>query len=796
MELNSLAMAFLCKIVYNLRYLKTHLNLRIRIILISAAVAGFLTAALTVIMIGVTGRISYNILSETMPPAAENAALVIRGHLFNYETFGNVLENISIPPGGMVYIIDKDGTILAYRDKNQPRYGDYLFSGYTAGPGLNEAIEILQTGQGGFVRLGSGLRRSFYSFVPIAGTEWTLVKAAPRRHFPQIFPDGIVSGISITMITFAAFCLLSNFLIGHFFVRPLKTVSENIQTMSCSMESVIGEIEKTAHAVSCGRLNKRADLSSMEGDFYRIVSAVNNALDAACSHLNTIPMPLALFNEEREMIYPNEAMCNFLLKHDLDENNLELLEYITGSGSLNIQALNPRAAAVFDPAIVSPEPFLTDIAMLSHDGASNFVLTIQRSGRKTQLDGLSCVMLLLNDVTMLTRAKIDAEAASRTKSDFLSRMSHEIRTPMNAVIGMIQIAKGTDNMGRIRSCLEQIGNSSNHLLGVINDILDFSKMESGKILLDISEFSLTENLDFVVSMMRPKAREKSIRIRVLTESIQNDAISADSLRLNQVLINLLSNAIKFSPDGSDVLLSVRELGSESGYSSYSFEVADRGIGISEFQASKLFRPFEQADDSISRNYGGTGLGLTISKTLVEMMGGKISLKSKEGKGSKFSFTIHCAARPSIEKKVSGELFPLNGNNYDFSEKRCLVVDDIEINREIIIELLSSTNLHFESAENGQEAVDKFLSSPDGYFDIILMDMQMPVMDGCSATREIRRLENERAVKGIPIVAMTANVMQEDIKKALDAGMDAHLGKPIELELTLKTIQEQLTKSKT
>ena len=776
--------------------MKTYFSLSVRIIFISAAVAGFFAAAFIAILIGVTGRVSYSILSETMPPAAENAAMAIRGHLYNYDSFGDVLENISIPPGGILYISDKDGTILAYRDIDQPRFGDYLFSAYAPGPELNEAIEILQTGQGGFVRLGSGLRQKFYSFVPIEGTDWTLVKAAPRRHFSQIFHEGIVPGIFVTMVTFAGFGLMCNFIIRLFLIRPMKTAAENMQTMSLSMENVIGEIEKTVHAVRCGRLNKRTDLSSMKDDSYKIAAAVNNALDAVCSHLKTIPLPLALFNEEREIIYSNDAMSDFLLKHDLDENNLELLEYITGSGSLNIHALNPRAAAVFDPAIANPEPFITDIAMLSHDGASNFALAILRSGRETRIDSSCCVMLLLSDVTMLTRAKIDAEAASRTKSDFLSRMSHEIRTPMNAVIGMTQIAKGTESMGRIRDCLEQIGNSSNHLLGVINDILDFSKMESGKILLDISEFSISENLDFVVSMMRPKAREKNIGIRVLSENIQNDAISADSLRLNQVLINLLSNAIKFSPDGSDVLLSVRELGSENGFSSYCFEVADHGIGISEFQASKLFRPFEQADDSISRNYGGTGLGLTISKTLVEMMGGKISLVSKEGQGSKFSFTIHCAARPSVEKKTSEDPLPLSSNSFDFSGKRCLVVDDIEINREIIIELLSSTNLHFESAENGQEAVDKFSSSPDGYFDIILMDMQMPVMDGCSATREIRRLENERAVKGIPIVAMTANVMQADIKKTLDAGMNAHLGKPIELELTLKTIQEQLSESKT
>ncbi|MDR3167007.1 MAG: response regulator, partial [Treponema sp.] len=359
-----------------------------------------------------------------------------------------------------------------------------------------------------------------------------------------------------------------------------------------------------------------------------------------------------------------------------------------------------------------------------------------------------------------------------------------------AIIGMTTIAKSSGDIAKIRNCLDQVENSSTHLLGVINDILDFNKIESGKLSLEQQEFSLMADLDFVVSMMLPRAREREIDILLNFGSINNDGITGDALRLNQVLINLLSNAIKFSPAGSKVDLNVRELGHDAGISEYQFEVIDRGIGISVEQASRLFRPFEQADGSITRNYGGTGLGLAISKSLVEMMGGAISLQSELGTGSVFSFTVKCPARQKIEDKT-GDIRGEDGTPvYNFSGKHCLVVDDIEINREIIIELLSETGIGIETAANGREAVSCFKDSAEGHFDVILMDMQMPVLDGCSATREIRKLPRQDASR-VPIIAMTANVMEEDINRAMDSGMNAHLGKPIELRSMFRALKEQM-----
>jgi signal transduction histidine kinase/CheY-like chemotaxis protein len=511
----------------------------------------------------------------------------------------------------------------------------------------------------------------------------------------------------------------------------------------------------------------------------------SSTLDIICSHLNGIPVALALFNNKREMLYQNDAMKEFFIVYELNAEDPKLLERIAGGGSSTNDPLDPTAAAIFDPMVESVETFNADVALLGSYGAGNFHLSLQRI--KIDMPGLSsvCAVLLLKNVTLLTRAKIEAETANRAKRDFLSRMGHEIRTPMNAIIGMTKIAKTSDDQARIQSCLNQVENSSQHLLGVFNDILDISRIEAGKLVLDITEFSLTKNLEFVVSMMLTNAKHQNIDIRLNIKKILNDGISTDSLRLNQVLINLLSNAIKFSPEESVIQLNVDELDSEYGYSTYSFEVIDQGIGISKTHANLLFRPFEQVDGSSTRNFGGTGLGLAISKNLIEMMGGNINFFSKEGEGSTFNFTIRCASRPIIGKMTEEEPETIN---YDFSGKHCLVVDDIEINREIIVELLSSTGIIFESAYNGLNALEKFKASPEGYYSLILMDMQMPVMDGCTAASEIRKL-NRTDASSVAIVAMTANVLQEDVDRTMEAGMNAHLGKPVELDKIYKVLQE-------
>lgn len=513
----------------------------------------------------------------------------------------------------------------------------------------------------------------------------------------------------------------------------------------------------------------------------------------------------------------------------------------------------------------------------------------------------------------LQSALDNAMAANRAKSQFLSNMSHDIRTPMNAIVGMTAIAAAhLDDRERVMGCLKKINLSSNHLLSLINDVLDMSKIESGKMSLNEESFNLADLIANSIELVRPQVNEKQQELDVHMTALRNEEVSGDALRIQQVCLNILSNAVKYTPEGGSIRVEVKqEPCNRKGCQRYLFTCADNGIGMSEEFLNKLFQPFERAKDSTSSRITGTGLGMAITKNVIDLMDGDIHVESTPGEGSVFTVdfplkvqaaeteevpqewigmrtlivdddkqtcenaaelleeiglraqfvtegneAVRCAveesvtsdpfrlvivdwkmpgmdgvevtrqirmklgneipvivltaydwteieleaktagvtafiSKPFYRSKICGLLGELSGRNEgaaegpadlkpDYSAKRVLLAEDNELNREIAYELIGSTGVKIEEAVDGEDALNKVAVSDEGYYDLIFMDVQMPKMDGYEATRAIRRLERGDAGT-IPIVAMTANAFEEDVRAALHSGMDAHLAKPVDIK---------------
>jgi signal transduction histidine kinase/DNA-binding response OmpR family regulator len=559
---------------------------------------------------------------------------------------------------------------------------------------------------------------------------------------------------------------------------------------------------------------------------------------------------------------------------------------------------------------------------LERVAAGDLGITVKALGEQDTMGQALTTMIgkLLQDIHEIENALEKAKSANRAKSDFLSSMSHEMRTPMNAIIGMTTIGLTAADIERKDYAFSEIKNASTHLLGVINDVLDMSKIEANRLEISPHEFSFEKMLQRVVNVINFRVAEKTQELLVVIDENIPNRLVGDEQRLAQVITNLLSNAVKFTPEGGFIRLSTHLLGEENGVCTVKIEVTDTGIGISVEQQALLFTSFQQADNSISRNFGGTGLGLAISKRIVELMNGKIWIESEIGKGATFAFTVQLvrskAERPSLlepgvnysnlrvlvvdddleilryfeeivckfgitcDVAASGEeaiallaankahdiyfvdwrmpgmngieltrqirqrisqrsvvimisstewsviaddakeagidrflpkpLFPsaivdcinecvgkgelrevitLPNRNNIFAGRRMLLAEDMEINREIVLALLEPTGIEVECAENGKDAVRLFEENPERY-DIILMDVQMPVMDGLEASRYIRALENPYA-KTVPIIAVTANAFHEDKDKCLKAGMNDHVGKPMDWDEVLATLWKYL-----
>jgi signal transduction histidine kinase/AmiR/NasT family two-component response regulator len=382
----------------------------------------------------------------------------------------------------------------------------------------------------------------------------------------------------------------------------------------------------------------------------------------------------------------------------------------------------------------------------------------------------------------------EAQAASRAKSSFLATMSHEMRTPMSAIIGMTTIGKNSTDKERKDYALNKVEEAAAHLLNVINDVLDLSKIEANKLELSFVEFDFEKMLQKIVNIINFRMDEKNQKFSLNVDRNIPRFVVGDDHRLTQVILNLLSNAAKFSPEQGEIGLDINLSGETEGICELRITVSDNGIGISAEQQTKLFRAFEQADSGITRRFGGTGLGLSISKHIIDLMDGAIWVESEIGKGSCFIFTVKVERGRGDNAADTAEGAEISTAG-KFNGKKCLVVEDVEINQEIIISILEETGLNIDCANNGQEAVDMTASDPDKY-DVILMDIQMPEMNGLEAARQIRALTAARS-EHLPIIAMTAHVFKSDIEECLDAGMDDHIGKPFDADDLLKKLNKYL-----
>ena len=386
-----------------------------------------------------------------------------------------------------------------------------------------------------------------------------------------------------------------------------------------------------------------------------------------------------------------------------------------------------------------------------------------------------------------------AESASKAKSTFLSNMSHDIRTPMNAIIGFATLALDDIRDGKkVEDYLSKILSSSKHLLGLINDILDMSRIESGKVVLEEQETDLVTTLQELQSIMEGQAKERKLKLHVDYSNLRDRHVFCDKTRLNQVMFNLLANAVKFTSEGGSIWLTMSQM--EPTYevedrAIYEIRVKDTGIGIDKAFIKHIFEPFERERTSTVSKIQGTGLGMAITKNIVDMMGGTIEVESQKGVGTEF--IIRLELRLQAEARVANEDGTKQHGHAEgvaeFAGKRLLLAEDNELNREIACMLLSKYGFVIDTAENGQEAVDLVAASAPDYYDLVLMDIQMPVMDGHEATRRIRNLEDKELAK-VPVVAMTANAFDEDRKAAKECGMNGFISKPINMQELVQALR--------
>ena len=496
----------------------------------------------------------------------------------------------------------------------------------------------------------------------------------------------------------------------------------------------------------------------------------------------------------------------WLMLRTADKMPVYLTENIEETIGVTLQKLQEDVTCLRNMAMDIREGNHLWSKYLAWDGAELFTFEIlHKNGNRFQTRITRCGngkydLFSFQDITAhyekekeYQRELLLAQEESRSKTTFLSQMSHEIRTPMNGIMGMLALARGKlAPQNPAMQYLTKAGELSDHLLSLINDILDMSRIEAGKVELECKAFSLKKLGEHLYDMFAKTLEARSVHYEVKFEDMTVDYVKGDELRLSQVIINFLSNAVKFTKEG-EITVTFRQMMLQNGKADLMICVHDTGIGMKTEFISRIFRPFEQEGEHITREYGGSGLGMAITDNLVRLMGGEIIVKSKQGEGSDFTVFISLpvaepeeAAAPAAAATGNGGAGQKEENENVFRGRRILMAEDNEINAIVAVEFLNEMGAEVDVAENGQIAVDKFASHPENYYDFILMDVQMPVMDGRKAARTIRALDRPDA-GSILIFALSADAFIEDERLSIESGMNGHYTKPVDFEALQRSV---------
>lgn len=492
----------------------------------------------------------------------------------------------------------------------------------------------------------------------------------------------------------------------------------------------------------------------------------------------------------------------WLMLRTADKMPVYLTENIEETIGVTLQKLQEDVTCLRNMAMDIREGNHLWSKYLAWDGAELFTFEIlHKNGNRFQTRITRCGngkydLFSFQDITAhyekekeYQRELLLAQEESRSKTTFLSQMSHEIRTPMNGIMGMLALARGKlAPQNPAMQYLTKAGELSDHLLSLINDILDMSRIEAGKVELECKAFSLKKLGEHLYDMFAKTLEARSVHYEVKFEDMTVDYVKGDELRLSQVIINFLSNAVKFTKEG-EITVTFRQMMLQNGKADLMICVHDTGIGMKTEFISRIFRPFEQEGEHITKEYGGSGLGMAITDNLVRLMGGEIIVKSKQGEGSDFTVFISLpvaepeeAAAPAAASAAGQK----EENENAFRGRRILMAEDNEINAIVAVEFLNEMGAEVDVAENGQIAVDKFASHPENYYDFILMDVQMPVMDGRKAARTIRALDRPDA-GSILIFALSADAFTEDERLSIESGMNGHYTKPVDFEALQRSV---------